>query len=73
MEPFDFDKLQSEMVERHGQSVIREEDVMSAALYPKVTEDYINFRDAYGPVNTLNTRLFLVGPSMAEEFDVSIK
>ncbi|XP_064604061.1 pyruvate carboxylase, mitochondrial-like [Liolophura sinensis] len=73
MEPFDFDKLQSEMVERHGQSVIREEDVMSAALYPKVTEDYINFRDAYGPVNTLNTRLFLVGPSMAEEFDVEIE
>ena len=69
-------------------------DVMSAALYPKVSEqdpfrstrgsphpylcaqvseDFFRFREKYGPVDKLETRHFLVGPKIAEEFEVTIE
>ena len=70
MEPLDFDKLESELKEKHGKH-IRDVDVMSSAMYPKVFDDYQNFRQEFGPVDTIDTRLFLVGPNIAEEFDVS--
>lgn len=43
---------------------------MSAALYPTVFDDFKTFRETYGPVEKLNTRLYLVGPSIAEETEV---
>lgn len=46
---------------------------MSAALYPEVTNDYLNFREQYGPVDKLETRIFLTGPKVGEEFDVTIE
>ena len=44
-----------------------------AALYPKVAEDFFRFRDQFGPVDRLGTRVFLVGPKIAEEFEVTIE
>jgi pyruvate carboxylase len=52
---------------------LSEEDVMSAALYPKVADDFFSFRETYGPVDKLSTRHFLVGPKIAEEFEVTIE
>ncbi len=69
--PLDFEKLRESLVEKHG-PVVREVDVMSSALYPKVLDDYMDFHDKYGPVNTLNTRLFLKGPKVPEEFEVNM-
>lgn len=46
---------------------------MSAALYPEVTENYLNIRDQYGPVDKLNTRIFLTGPKVGEDFEVTIE
>ena len=69
--PLDFEKLQGELIEKHGPN-IREVDLVSSALYPKVFDDFQEFRKVYGPVETLGTRLFLVGPHIAEEFDVSL-
>ena len=48
-------------------SRISDADVLSAALYPKVAEDFFKFREIYGPVDKLSTRHFLVGPKIAEE------
>lgn len=67
--PLDFGKLKEDLQERHGH--VTEKDVISAALYPSVTEDYLNFRDEYGPVDKLETRVFLVGPKVGEEIEVS--
>lgn len=66
---FDFGKLKTDLQERHPEATDR--DVMSAALYPQVTEDYLNFRESYGPVDKLDTRIFLTGPKVGEEFEVS--
>ncbi|XP_039957967.1 pyruvate carboxylase, mitochondrial isoform X1 [Bactrocera neohumeralis] len=67
----DFDKLTKELKESHPH--ISERDVMSSALYPAVTEDFLYFRENYGPVDKLDTRIFLTGPKVGEEFEVAIE
>ncbi|XP_071794200.1 pyruvate carboxylase, mitochondrial-like [Asterias amurensis] len=70
--PMDFDKLKEELVEKHG-SDVTEQNIVTSALYPKVYDDFRNFRKLYGPVETISTRLFFVGPNIAEEFDIQIE
>jgi len=69
MPPFNFNKLKAELKEKHPYSTDR--DVMSAALYPQVTDEYLTFRENFGPVDKLDTRIFLTGPKVGEEFEVS--
>ena len=52
MAPLDFDALEEKLKKVHG-TEISECDVMSAALYPKVAEDFFRFRSQYGPVVSL--------------------
>ena len=68
--PLDFNKLKEQVIEAHPQAT--ERDVMSAALYPEVTNDFLTFRESFGPVDKLETRIFLTGPKVGEEFDVTI-
>lgn len=67
----DFAKLKSELVEKHGDS-ITDTDVLSSALYPKVFDDYQDFRKTYGPVDKLDSKTFFVGPDIAHENVVRI-
>lgn len=69
--PLDFAALKKEVLESHPHA--NDRDVMSAALYPQVTNDFLTFREEYGPVDKLDTRIFLTGPKVGEEFDVSIE
>lgn len=71
LHPLDFDQLRKELKESHVK--VSERDVMSAALYPQVTADYLNFREDFGPVDKLDTRIFLTGPKVGEEFEVTIE
>lgn len=65
-----FQELKKELEKNyHG---VTDRDVMSAALYPKVTEDFLTFRAKYGPVDKIKTRIFFTGPKVGEEFDVSM-
>ncbi|XP_050311887.1 pyruvate carboxylase, mitochondrial isoform X2 [Anthonomus grandis grandis] len=68
--PLDFTALQSDLAESFPG--IGERDVMSAALYPQVTREYLSFRDKFGPVDKLDTRIFLTGPKVGEEFECTI-
>ncbi|XP_040573136.1 pyruvate carboxylase 1 [Lepeophtheirus salmonis] len=72
LDPIDFDDLQEKLKLKFGDG-ISELDVMSAAMYPKVAEDFFTFRNQYGPVDKFNTRHFLIGPKIAEEFEVTIE
>lgn len=67
----DFQALEKQLRETHGDD-ITPEDVMSAAMYPKVFQEFKEFTHQFGPVDCLNTRLFLDGPKIAEEFEVSL-
>ncbi|KAH8237063.1 hypothetical protein KR038_003474 [Drosophila bunnanda] len=71
LEPLDFGKLKKDLKESHAS--ITDRDVMSAALYPQVTNDYLHFREKYGPVDKLDTRIFLTGPNVGEEFEVPLE
>merc|ERR1719412_1154684 len=70
--PFNFGDLRRKLKKKFGPR-ITETDVLSAALYPKVADDFFKFRELYGPVDKLSTRHFLVGPKIAESFEVTIE
>uniref|UniRef100_A0A4W4E7M5 Pyruvate carboxylase n=1 Tax=Electrophorus electricus TaxID=8005 RepID=A0A4W4E7M5_ELEEL len=72
MPPMDFQALETQLRETHGDD-ITPEDVMSAAMYPKVFQEFKEFTTTFGPVDCLNTRLFLDGPKIAEEFEVELE
>jgi len=68
----DFKKLKEQLEAKHEQP-ITETDVLSAAMYPKVKDDYLRFVDEFGPVTKLETRIFLAGPKVGEEFEVNLE
>ncbi|XP_074861052.1 pyruvate carboxylase, mitochondrial [Carettochelys insculpta] len=70
--PLDFEQLEEELRARH-QGEITPEDVLSAAMYPKVFDEFKEFTATFGPVECLSTRLFLEGPKIAEEFEVELE
>ncbi|XP_076057738.1 pyruvate carboxylase isoform X2 [Oratosquilla oratoria] len=72
MAPLDFETMHEELLENHGPRVSKY-DVLSSAMYPKVTNDFLTFRNKYGPVDKLDTRIFLTGPKVGEEFEVEIE
>lgn len=65
----DFKTMEKQLRDTHDDD-ITPEDVMSAAMYPKVFQEFKEFTTTFGPVDCLNTRLFLDGPKIAEEFEV---
>lgn len=69
----DFQQLEKELRTRHQEEEITPEDVLSAAMYPKVFDEFKEFTATFGPIECLNTRLFLEGPKIAEEFEVELE
>ncbi|TDG42871.1 hypothetical protein AWZ03_010691 [Drosophila navojoa] len=71
LEPLDFDKLKAELLKSHAK--ISDRDLMSAALYPEVTKEFLQNRLKFGCIDKLDTRIFIVGPEMGEELEVSLE
>lgn len=69
---FDFETTKKDLIEKFGPR-IKDVDVMSYAMYPQVATDFFEFRDTFGPVDKLKTRVFLVGPKVGEEFETTIE
>lgn len=67
--PLDFNKVKADLQEKYQN--VNDYDVMSSALYPTVTDEYLTFKEEYGPVDKLDTRIFLTGPKVGENFEVS--
>ena len=38
-----------------------------------MTDEFLHFRKKFGPVDKLDTRIFLTGPKVGEEFEVEIE
>ncbi|KAK2159376.1 hypothetical protein LSH36_154g08036 [Paralvinella palmiformis] len=72
LDPLDLNALKEDLIQKHGEP-ITERDVISAALYPKVFDEFVEFRKTYGPVDKLETRTFLQGPDIAQEINVDIE
>ncbi|CAG9788130.1 unnamed protein product [Diatraea saccharalis] len=69
--PLDFNKLKEDLSESY--SGLSDEDVMSAAMYPQVANDFFRIRDKYGPVKHLDTKTFLTGPTVGDTIEVKIE
>ncbi|TGZ73309.1 hypothetical protein CRM22_001584 [Opisthorchis felineus] len=66
LEPLDMNELKATLKAKFGRD-FDDRDVMSSAMYPKVFEEFEQFRQQYGSVDKLPTRVFLTGPEIAEE------
>jgi pyruvate carboxylase len=69
---FDLDGLEAELRDKHGESM-RDVDVLSAALYPSVFDDYRAYRERFSDVSVVPTRYFLAAAKLGEEFTVEIE
>lgn len=73
LKPLDFNKIKSNLIEKFGDENVNDCDVMSYVMFPKVLEEFLEFRSKYGPVDKLDTRSFFIGPYIAESIDVVIE
>eukprot|EP00118_Oscarella_pearsei_P021380 m.239737 g.239737 ORF g.239737 m.239737 type:complete len:1193 (+) comp40184_c1_seq10:71-3649(+) len=75
LEPINFDHLKRELNDEfsHSNREFSDSDVMSAALYPQVFREFAHFRDDFGIVRNLPTRIFFEGPQIGEEFEVELE
>ena len=42
-------------------------------MFPKVLEEFLEFKQKFGPVDCLDTRTFFVGPKIAESVEIEIE
>ncbi len=70
--PIDLAGLKEELEEEHGMPM-RDVDVVSAALYPRVFADFCDHRERYSDVSVVPTRYFLAPPPLGQEFMVEIE
>ncbi|KAK9354148.1 carbamoyl-phosphate synthase L chain, ATP binding domain-containing protein [Lipomyces doorenjongii] len=69
--PIDFAVVRKDLEKKYGP--IKECDVASFVMYPKVYEDYQAFVKKYGDLSVLPTKFFLSRPEIGEEFNVEIE
>ncbi|TPX62454.1 pyruvate carboxylase [Spizellomyces sp. 'palustris'] len=73
MAPLDIAELKRDLEERWGEGAVRDEDVISSALYPKVFDEFRTVRDQYGDLSTLPTQFFLRPLKVGEEFTFNME
>ncbi|KAJ3065399.1 pyruvate carboxylase [Podochytrium sp. JEL0797] len=66
MPPMDMNFLKSSLVDKYGD--VRDVDVLSAALYPKVFDEYRAAIDVFGHISSIPTQYFLRPMELGEEF-----
>jgi pyruvate carboxylase len=70
--PLDFAAIEAKLAKEWGDRV-RDVDVLSAALYPKVFSEYMEFRETFSDVSVLPTRRYLAPMAIGEEIGVEIE
>jgi pyruvate carboxylase len=72
LEPVDFEEISRYLEEKHGFKPDRRA-VLSYALYPKVLEEFIEFRKEYGDLSRMNSPVFFNGISEGEVCEVEVE
>ena len=70
-EDVDFEKVKEEMKEKN--LPLREEDISSYCIYPKVFSDYVDRYKKFGDLSVLDTPTFFFGMKPGEEIRVNIE
>ncbi|KAJ1554283.1 pyruvate carboxylase, partial [Nowakowskiella sp. JEL0078] len=68
LKPIDFQELKGDLEDEFGLGQIRDVDLLSSALYPKVFGDYMRYVEQYGNLQNLPTAQFLTPLKVGEEF-----
>ncbi|KAJ3283463.1 pyruvate carboxylase [Rhizoclosmatium sp. JEL0117] len=68
MPAINMNDLKASLIEKFGDD-IRDVDVLSAALYPKVFDEYRTAIDLFGPIQLIPTQYFLRPMEIGEEFE----
>lgn len=72
LEPVDFGNIRQLLEEKHGLKATMQE-ALSYALYPKVYEEYLNFKKTYGDLSRVNSPVFFDGMSEGEVCEVEVE
>ncbi len=72
LEDEDFDKL-AEYLKATHEIEPKKEDVLSAALYPKVFDDYLKYKKDYGNVSSMDSDVYFYGLKEGETSDIEIE
>jgi pyruvate carboxylase len=72
LEPVDFDARKTELEAKVGHSV-KDRDVLSAALYPGVWEEFDVHRQDFGDTSVLPTPVFFYGLEIGDELNIDIE
>ncbi|MEN6460546.1 MAG: pyruvate carboxylase [Syntrophomonas sp.] len=71
LEPVDFEYIRKLLEDKYGIKASMKE-VLSYALYPKVFEEYLAFKSAYGDLSRMNSPVFFDGISEGEVCEVEV-
>ncbi|KAJ1727938.1 pyruvate carboxylase [Coemansia biformis] len=72
MAPLDFAQLRRDLEDKWGPGTIRDVDLLSAALYPVVFDEFQALRQKYGNLSLIPTPLFLSPLDVNEEIQVQL-
>ena len=72
MAPMDFDAVRKQLEAKYGEGKVSDCDLMSYAQYPKVFEDFMDFKSEFDDVSSVDTRTFLRGLVPGETIAVDI-
>ncbi|CAG8587327.1 2318_t:CDS:10 [Ambispora leptoticha] len=72
MKPLDLFALKTELTKKYGRT-IRDVDVSSAAIYPKVFAEFREQIEKFGDVSVIPTRYFLSKPDIGEEISIELE
>ncbi|MCC6673103.1 MAG: pyruvate carboxylase [Planctomycetes bacterium] len=70
--PIDLEQLAVTLSAKHGRAVSRR-DALSAALYPRVVDEFLAFRNAYEDVSLLDTPTYFYGMEIGQEIWVDLE
>lgn len=70
--PYDFAAAEAVLRKQHPELDIREEDLVSYSLYPKVTLDFLQFRHKHGDLLWLPTHQYLRPLEVGQEISMSL-
>lgn len=73
MPPFDFHKLKLDLEAKYPNYPLKDADLSSAALYPKVFDEYVQTFLKFGDLSVLPTRLFLAPIEVDQEVLIELE
>ena len=71
LQPVDFESIKNHLNGKFNLQATMQ-DILSYALYPKVFEDYLDFRKSYGDLSRMNSPVFFDGISQGEICEVEV-